>query len=103
LSETEGFGVDKIRFAQLTEGTPGPRLDQQMLAEIPVEATVELGKAKITLREVLDLAEGSIISLDKVAGESLDIKVGGQTVAQGEVVAVDDCYAIRVTKVTIKQ
>ncbi|MCX5749093.1 MAG: flagellar motor switch protein FliN [Candidatus Saganbacteria bacterium] len=103
MAETESFGVDKIKFAQITESQSGPRLDQQMLAEIPVEATVELGKAKIALREILDLAEGSIISLDKVAGESLDIKVGGQVVAQGEVVAVNDCYAIRVTKVCINK
>lgn len=102
MGENETFGVDKIRFTELSEDVVGPRIDSKMLADIPIEAIVELGRAKITLREVLDLAEGSIISLGRLAGEPLDIKVGGQTVAQGEVIAVDDFYGIRITKVNIK-
>ncbi len=93
--------MEKIRFPQLEGSGTGPKIDQRMMAEIPIEAVVELGKAKMTLREVLELAQGSIIALDKIAGEPLDIKVGGQTVAKGEVVAVDDCYAIKISKVML--
>lgn len=102
MADNESYGVDKIRFSEL-EGEPlGQRIDKKMLADIPVEATVELGRAKVTLREVLELAEGSIINLDKPAGEALDIKVGGKTIGQGEVIAVDDFYGIRITKVDLK-
>ncbi len=102
MGENESLGVEKIRFSELTEEPSNQRIDQKMLAEIPIEAVVVLGKTKITLREIMDLAEGSIIDLNKNIGEPLDIKVGGQSVAQGEVVAVDDCYAVRITKVNIK-
>jgi len=102
VGDNENFGIDKIRFSEAADGPLGSRIDRKMLADIPIEATVELGKTKITLREVVELAEGSIISLDRVAGEPLDIKVGGQIVATGEVVAVDDCYGIRITEVKIK-
>lgn len=102
MGDNENYGIDKIRFSEVSDEPLGPKIDKKMLADIPIEATVELGRTKITLREVLDLAEGSIISLDRIAGEPLDIKVGGQTVAHGEVVAVDDCYGIRITEVKIK-
>jgi flagellar motor switch protein FliN/FliY len=101
LENNETFGIDKVRFGQL-EGSSGGKIDQKLIADIPVEATVELGKTKLALREVLELTEGSIISLDRNAGDVLDLKVGGQTVAQGEVIAVDDYYGIRITKVTLK-
>ena len=102
MGENENYGIDKIKFAEFGESAQGPRLDKKMLADIPIEASVELGRTKITLREVLELSEGSIISLDRIAGEPLDMKVGGQTVALGEVVAVDDCYGIRITEVRLK-
>ena len=102
MGENENFEVDKIRFAELGDSQMGPKIDKKLLADIPIEATVELGRAKLTLREILDLAEGSVISLDKFAGEPLEVKVGGQTVAIGEVVAVDDAYGIRISEVKIK-
>jgi flagellar motor switch protein FliN len=102
LADNEAYEIEKVRLGELDETARGQKIDQKMLADIPVEATVELGKAKISLREILELAEGSIIGLDRVAGEPLDIKVGGQTVATGEVVAVDDNYGIRITRVNIK-
>jgi len=101
LAENEAYEIERIKFSDLNDFS-GPKIDQKMLADIPIEATVELGKTKITLKDVLDLAEGSIIELDKISGEPLDIKVGGQIVARGEVVAVDDYYGIRITKVLIK-
>ncbi len=102
MGENENYEVDKIRFAELGDAPMGSRIDKKLLADIPIEATVELGRTKLTLREILELAEGSIISLDKFAGEPLEVKVGGQTVAIGEVVAVDDSYGIRITEVKIK-
>ncbi len=102
MGENENYAVDKIRFTELDNSAGGQKIDRKLLADIPIEATVELGRTKLTLREIMDLADGSIISLDKFAGEPLEVKVGGQTVAIGEVIAVDDCYGIRISEVKIK-
>ena len=102
MGENENYEVEKIRFTELDSSVSGPKIDKKLLADIPIEATVELGRTKLTLREILDLADGSIITLDKFAGEPLEVKVGGQTVAIGEVIAVDDCYGIRISEVKIK-
>ncbi|MEK7376838.1 MAG: FliM/FliN family flagellar motor switch protein, partial [Candidatus Margulisiibacteriota bacterium] len=79
--QNESFGVEKVRFAELGSETSAGKIDQKVLADIPVEATVELGKTRLSLREMLELSEGSIISLDRFFGDTLDIKVGGQVVA----------------------
>ncbi|MBI5698707.1 flagellar motor switch protein FliN [Candidatus Saganbacteria bacterium] len=94
--------VKKVHFPELSEEGKGAQLNEKTIGEIPVEATVELGRTRLSLREVLELAEGSIIELERLAGEPLDLKVGGQLVAQGEVVAVDDNYGIRITNVLLK-
>lgn len=94
--------VKKVQFPELEEADRGSKLPEGTLSEIPIEVTAVLGQSKMTLREVLDLAEGSIIELDRLAGEPLDIKVGGSVVAQGEVVAVDDNYGLRITNILMK-
>jgi flagellar motor switch protein FliN/FliY len=94
--------VKNVRFPELAESEKGERLEGRVLGDIPVQATVELGAAELSLKDVLDLAEGSIIELNRLAGEPLDLKVGGQLVAQGEVVAVDDFYGLRITNVILK-
>lgn len=102
MGDNDIAGIEKVKFSELDESSAKSKIDQNILADIPVEASVELGKTKLTLREILEFAEGSIIQLDREAGDMLDIKVGGQTVAQGEVVVVDDSYGIRITKVLLK-
>jgi flagellar motor switch protein FliN/FliY len=94
--------VKKVHFPELEEGEKGAKLSGKALGEIPVQVNVELGKTQMSLREVLDLSEGSIIELDRLAGEPLDLKVGGQLIAQGEVVAIDDYYGLRITNVLMK-
>jgi flagellar motor switch protein FliN/FliY len=94
--------VKKVHFPELQEEEKGTSFSERAISEIPVEVTVELGKTKLTLREILELSEGSIVELDRLAGEPLDIKVGGQLIAQGEVVAIDDYYGIRISNVLIK-
>ena len=92
----------RIKFPELDKREFGQKLEEKTLGDIPVQAVVELGRTQLTLREILELSEGSIIELDRLAGEPLDLKVGGQLVAQGEVVAVDDYYGLRITNVFIK-
>lgn len=94
--------VKNVRFPEIEEGGKGGKVEQKVLRDIPVQVTVELGNTELALKEILELSEGSIVELNRLAGEPLDLKVGGQLVAQGEVVAVDDYYGLRITNVLIK-
>jgi len=76
--------------------TPG-RLD--MILDIPVSLAVELGRTKIAIRDLLQLAQGSVVELDALAGEPMDIMINGCLVAQGEVVVVNEKFGIRVTDI----
>jgi flagellar motor switch protein FliN/FliY len=82
-------------------GASAPR-DLDMIMEIPVTLTVELGKTRLTIRELLDLAKGSIVELNGLAGEPMDILINGYLLAQGEVVVVDDKYGIRITDIVTR-
>lgn len=71
----------------------------EMVMEIPVTLSVELGRTRLSIRELLDLAKGSIVELEGLAGEPMDIMVNGYLIAQGEVVVIEDSYGIRVTDI----
>jgi flagellar motor switch protein FliN/FliY len=94
--------VKNVKFPEFGEGEKGERIEQKALGSIPVRATVELGETSLSLKELLELSEGSVVELNRLAGEPLDLKVGGQLIAQGEVVAIDDYYGLRITNVVIK-
>ncbi|MDI6731271.1 MAG: flagellar motor switch protein FliN [Candidatus Margulisbacteria bacterium] len=94
--------VKNVKFPEFGEEEKGEKVEQRSLKDIPVQARVELGQAEMSLKEILDLSEGSIIELNRLAGEPLDLKVGGQLIAQGEVVAIDDYYGLRITNVVMK-
>ena len=81
------------------ESAHGAPRDLDMIMEIPVTLSVELGSTRLSIRELLDLAKGSIVELDGLAGEPMDILVNGYLVAQGEVVVVEDKYGIRITEI----
>jgi flagellar motor switch protein FliN/FliY len=78
-------------------GAAAGRLD--MILDIPVQLTVELGRTKIAIRNLLQLAQGSVIELDRLAGEPMDVLVNGCLIAQGEVVVVNEKFGIRLTDV----
>lgn len=87
-------------FEQLTPGmvpSGGGNLD--MILDIPVSLTVELGRTKIAIRSLLQLAQGSVVELDGLAGEPMDVLVNGCLIAQGEVVVVNDKFGIRLTDI----
>jgi flagellar motor switch protein FliN/FliY len=94
--------VKHVKFPEFGQEEKGEGVEQRTLGHIPVKATVELGQAELSLKEILELAEGSIIELNRLAGEPLDLKVGNQLIAQGEVVAIDDSYGLRITNVVMK-
>jgi len=67
--------------------------------DIPLEVTVELGRTRLLIRDILDLSPGSIIELDKIAGEPVDLFANGLMVARGEVIIIDDNFGVRVTEI----
>jgi len=81
------------------EAKPDGKNDIDLILDIPLELTVELGRTKMLVNNLLQLGQGSIIDLDKIAGETLDIRVNGKLVARGEVVVVEEKYGIRVTDI----
>ncbi|MBA3998403.1 MAG: flagellar motor switch protein FliN [Candidatus Accumulibacter sp. 66-26] len=70
-----------------------------MILDIPVQITVELGRTKITIKNLLQLAHGSVVELDAMAGEPMNVLVNGTLIAQGEVVVVNDKFGIRLTDI----
>jgi flagellar motor switch protein FliN/FliY len=80
-------------------GSAGVLNDLDMILDIPVQITVELGRTKITIKNLLQLAHGSVVELDAMAGEPMDVLVNGTLIAQGEVVVVNDKFGIRLTDI----
>ena len=76
-----------------------PLNDIQRVLDIPVQLSVELGRKKVPIKQVLQLAQGSIVELDALAGDPMDVLVNGYLVAQGEVVVVNNKFGIRLTDV----
>ena len=82
-----------------TEGMTGAGNDLNMILDIPVQLTVELGRTRIPIKHILQLAQGSVVELDALAGEPMDVLVNGFLIAQGEVVVVNDKFGIRLTDI----
>lgn len=80
-------------------GNAGMMNELDMILDIPVQITVELGRTKITIKNLLQLAHGSVVELDAMAGEPMDVLVNGTLIAQGEVVVVNDKFGIRLTDI----
>ena len=73
--------------------------DINMILDIPVQLTVELGRTRIPIKNILQLAQGSVVELETLAGEPMDVLVNGYLIAQGEVVVVNDKFGIRLTDI----
>jgi flagellar motor switch protein FliN/FliY len=71
----------------------------ELLLDVPLDASVELGRARMSIQDLLGLSPGSVIELDKVAGEPLDILVNDRLVARGEAVVVNDKFGVRITDI----
>jgi flagellar motor switch protein FliN len=84
-------------FASTTGSTAGN--DINMILDIPVQLTVELGRTRIPIKNILQLAQGSVVELEAMAGEPMDVLVNGYLIAQGEVVVVNEKFGIRLTDI----
>ena len=93
-------GAEKL-FQNLSGTAPATTTpnDIDMVFDIPVLITVELGRTKIAIKNILQLAQGSVVELDGLAGEPMDVLVNGCLIAQGEVVVVNDKFGIRLTDI----
>lgn len=86
-------------FSQMGSGSDAPGNDINMVLDIPVQLSVELGRTKVPIKHILQLGQGSVVELDALAGEPMDVLVNGYLIAQGEVVVVNDKFGIRLTDV----
>ncbi|KOS69458.1 flagellar motor switch protein FliN [Lysinibacillus contaminans] len=93
--------VQQAQFASFDTNviTESEARNLNMLLDIPLQVTVELGRTKRSVKEILDLSSGSIIELDKLAGEPVDILVNSRLIAKGEVVVIDENFGVRITDV----
>jgi flagellar motor switch protein FliN/FliY len=85
-----------LNASDIQTNTPN---DIDFILDIPVQLTVELGRTKIAIKNLLQLAQGSVVELDGMAGEPMDVLVNGCLIAQGEVVVVNDKFGIRLTDI----
>jgi flagellar motor switch protein FliN len=108
LAESKGGKADELQTEQVapvafTNFAAGGGIaagnDINMILDIPVQLTVELGRTRIPIKHILQLAQGSVVELETLAGEPMDVLVNGYLIAQGEVVVVNDKFGIRLTDI----
>ncbi len=98
-------GAQEVEFAPLqpAEGVRPYPQNLDLLLDVNVTISVEIGRTKMTLRELLSLGEGSIIQLDKLAGEPMNVLVNGKVIARGEVVVIDESFGVRILEIVDKR
>jgi flagellar motor switch protein FliN/FliY len=100
---SSGMNQDFTAGAPHFDGTAAPapagQNDISMVLDIPVQLSVELGRTRVPIKYILQLAQGSIVELDALAGEPMDVLVNGYLIAQGEVVVVNEKFGIRLTDI----
>jgi flagellar motor switch protein FliN/FliY len=93
--------AQRARFAPLAEEpivNPAPS-NMDLLMDVSLRVSVELGRATLNVRDTLNLAPGNVVELDKLAGDPVDVLVNGRLIARGEVVVVDDQFGVRITEI----
>lgn len=96
----QNVNVQPVQFAPLMQGAM-PAMDGNinLIMDVPLQVTVELGRTRKLIRDILELAPGSVVELDKLAGEPVDILVNGKLIAKGEVVVIDENFGVRITDI----
>ena len=102
-AEGKGDGAEPVELEELRDEKADITVDEKRkldtILDIPVTISMEVGRAKISIRNLLQLNQGSVVELERVAGEPLDVLVNGTLIAHGEVVVVNDKFGIRLTDV----
>ena len=97
-----GKSVDPDEIGGSAESFRNLSLDSDLLKNIPVTITVQVGKTSLPIKSLMQLTQGSVVELDRLAGEALDLLVNNTLVAQGEIVLVNERYGIRLTQIVPK-
>ena len=102
MMPVQNVNVQTAQFQPFNAGV-SPLMQQEnidLIMDVPLEVTVEVGRTNKSIKEILDFAPGTIIELDKLAGEPVDVLVNGKFVAKGEVVVIEESFGIRLTEIT---
>lgn len=97
--------VIATRPARMEEMDPADRLGKEqaqnldLIMEVPLQVTVEIGRARRKVQDILEFAKGSLVVLDKLAGDQVDLFVNGKCIARGEVVVIEDNFGVRITEI----
>jgi flagellar motor switch protein FliN/FliY len=101
----ESFSSPEIRAAEFGAFEPtapsGDLNSLELIMDVHLGATVELGRSRLSVREVLALGPGSVVELDKLAGEPADLLINGKLLARGEIVVIDENFGIRITEIVL--
>jgi flagellar motor switch protein FliN len=98
-ASTEDTQADGAESAEGAAASQGGKINSEVLQNIPVTIAVEVGRTVLKIRDLMRLTQGSVLELDRIAGEPLDLLINDTVVAQGEVVLVNDRYGVRLTRV----
>lgn len=103
--KTKSASIDSATFEALNEGRADNKnkVDLDVVLDIPVTLQLEIGRTKVPIRNLLSYTQGSVIEMDRLAGEPLDLLVNGTLIAHGEVVVVNDKFGVRLTDVISPQ
>ena len=100
--DEQGAGQDQARtatFDELVEESHAGGVNMDAILDVPVTLSMEIGRTRINIRNLLQLNQGSVVELDRLAGEPMDVLVNGTLIAQGEVVMVNEKFGLRLTDI----
>ena len=94
--------MNSQEFTSENEGIGEEQENKEMLMKVPLEISVEIGRTKKLVKDILEFTQGSLVVLDKMAGEQADLYVNGECIARGDIVVVEDNFGIRITEILNK-
>ncbi|MEH6954735.1 MULTISPECIES: flagellar motor switch protein FliN [Neobacillus] len=105
MNDKQSKRIQTVQFAPLSEGVKSSNSSKELnsIEDVNLQLIVELGKTNMKVRDILKIKPGVIISVDKLAGEHVDVVINESAVAEAEVVVVDEKFAIRITDIVSKQ
>ena len=97
--DTPKYSPDELKDGEQAAAGSRADVNLDLVLDVPVDVSLRVGSSDITIRDLVSLVEGSVVSLDRNAGEPMDVLVNGTLIAHGEIVVVDDQYGVRLTDV----
>jgi len=98
-SEQQNYSPDELGNSTTEESGPPADIDLSLILDVPVSVSLQVGSTEITIRDLVQLVEGSVVALDRDYSEPMDVMVNGTLIAHGEIVVVDEKFGVRLTDV----